>query len=148
MNANLKPSDRGTLMAVINPQSATTAKSTGWVNIGNFPGGLLASVLVGAISSTGTVDAKLEQATDSSGTSAKDITGKSITQLTEAGTDSDKQAEINVLPEELDLANDFDHVRLTVTPATAAALIAATLRGYNARYQPATDATTVDEVVG
>lgn len=147
MNANLKPSDRGTLMAVINPQSATTAKSSGWVSMETLDG-ILATVLVGTIASTGTVDAKIEQATDSSGTSAKDITGKSITQLTEAGTDSDKQAVINVLAEDLDLANNFDHVRLTVTPATAAALIAGTVHGYSARYQPATDATTVDEVVG
>jgi len=147
MTPNVKPNDRATLLAVINPQSATTAKSTGWLAVKDFAA-FLATVIVGAIASTGTVDAKLEQATSAAGADAKDITGKAITQLTEAGTDSNKQVEINLRAEELDINNAFTHFRLTITPATAAALIAATVRGFDARYAPATDATTVDEVFG
>lgn len=147
MTPNVKPSDRATLLAVINPQSATTAKSSGWVAAKTCLS-FLATVLVGAITSTGTVDAKLEQAKDSGGTDAKDVTGKAITQLTEAGTDSNKQVEINLQQADLDINNGFTHFRLTITPATAAALIAGTVRGIDAAYQPATDATTVDEVVG
>lgn len=147
MNVNVKPSDRGTLLGRITPQSATTAKSTAWISMATL-GSALATVMVGTIASTGTVDAKIEQATSAAGAGAKDITGLAITQLTEAGTDSDKDVEINVQPSDLDRANGFTHIRLTITPATAAALIAGTLRGFNSRYQPAADATTVDEVVG
>lgn len=147
MNVNIKPSDRGTLLGRITPQSATTAKSTGWISMATL-GAALATVQVGTIASSGTVDAKIEQATDGSGSNAKDVTGLAITQLTQAGTDSDKEVEINIQPSDLDRANNFTHIRLTITPATAAALIAGTVRGFNARYQPATDATTVDEVVG
>lgn len=147
MNVNIKPSDRGTLLGRITPQSATTAKSSGWIDMSTL-GAALATIQVGTIATNGTVDAKIEQATSAAGAGAKDVTGLAITQLTEAGTDSDKEAEINIQPSDLDRANNFTHIRLTITPATAAALIAGTVRGFNARYQPATDATTVDEVVG
>lgn len=144
-NPNVKPSDRAVLVAVINPQSATTAKSSGWVDMG-LNGSLVADILVGTIASNGTVDAKLEQATTSGGT-PKDVTGKAITQLTQAGTDSDKQARINCQSSDLDVANGYRWVRLTITPATAAALIAGAVYAMDQRYAPA-DASTVDEVVG
>lgn len=147
VNPNVRGADLATLKTVINPQSATTVKTSAWIAAADFAA-FVATVLVGVIASTGTVDAKLQQATDASGTSAKDITGKAITQLTEAGTDSNKQAQIHLKPEELDLANGFTHFALLITPATAAALIAGAVHGVGARYQPATDATTVDEVVG
>lgn len=145
MNPNIKPSDRAVLAAVINPQSATTAKSTGWVHMG-VHGAIVADLLVGALATNATVDAKLEQATSDGGT-PKDVTGKAIVQLTEAGTDANKQVRINCFSEDLDVANGYDWVRLTVTPAVAAALIAAAVYTMDARYTPV-DAATVDEVVG
>lgn len=146
MNPNIKPSDRSTLVGVINPQSATTAKSTAYVDMGKW-GSLKATIMAGAFASSATLDAKLQQATTDGGT-PKDVTGKAITQLTEADTDDDKQAEINLNNDELDTANGYRWVRLTITPATDAVLIAGLLQGFDARHQPATDATTVDEVVG
>lgn len=144
MNPSIIPSERAPLVGVINPQSATTAKSTGWVKVDQS---VLFTLLAGALATDATLDAKLEQAQDSGGTGAKDITGKAITQLTDAGTDDDKQAELNVHQSELDVANGFTHARLTVTPAVAAALIAATARAFDSRYQPAADLASVDEVV-
>ena len=146
-NLNVKPSDRAPLVGVINPQSATTAKSSGYVDMQRFPGGILATVKAGVIATNGTVDAKLEQATTDGGT-PKDVTGKAITQLTEAGTDSNKQVEINCLQEDLDVAGGYRWVRLTITPATAAALIDGEIRGFDAAYGPAADLASVDEVVG
>lgn len=141
----LKPSSRVAVLGQINPQSATTAKSTGWV-LASLYQNFLAIIQVGTIASTGTVDAKIEQATSAAGAGAKDVTGKAITQLTEAGTDSDKQALINFSAPDLDHSNSFVYVRLTITPATAAALISGTLVGFDAKYE--TDhAATVDEVV-
>lgn len=151
MNHNLLPSDRAAVVAAINPASLAAAgtASTGWVSLANYRS-LLAVVMVGAMTATGTLDAKLQQAKDASGTGAKDITGKAITQLTAAGTDDNKQALINVRAEDLDVNNEFTHVRLTVAAATAASLIAGLLLGFDdKRYGSASadDAATVDEIV-
>lgn len=145
---NVKGSDKATVVAILDPvsQSAATV-TTGWVSMATFFQ-LLFILQVGALGSSATVDAKLQQASDSSGTGAKDITGKGITQLTKAGTDDNKQVLINCKQDDLDLANSFTHVRLSVTVATAACLISAVGLGLDARYQPATQKTTVDEVVG
>ena len=144
----LKPSQRAGILGVVTPQSATTVQSTAWVDASLW-GNLLGTVSLGVISATGTVDAKLQQATDNAGAGAKDITGKAITQLTQAGGGSGKQAEINLKPDELDINNGFKYVRLSITPATAAALITGTLLGFDARYGPADtgDAATVVEII-
>jgi len=137
-------SDIVTLLAVINPQSATTAKSTGWLPA-NTHVSYFATVLVGAITSTGTDDIKLEQATDSSGTGVKNIPLSLATQLTDV--DGNKQVVINLRPAHLDLDNAFAYFRLTITPATAASLVCAIVQGLGAHYGPGTNITTVDEVV-
>lgn len=145
---NAKPSARATVAAVLNPVSQAAATvTTGWVSMATYDA-VLALLQVGALGASGTVDAKLQQASDSGGTGAKDITGKAITQLTKAGTDDNKQVAINCRSDELDVAGGFTHVRLSVTVGTAASLISAVILGMDARYQPATAATTVDEVVG
>jgi hypothetical protein len=149
MNPNLKPSQRAGIVGVIDPQSSSTAKTSGWIDAAKF-NNFLAIIQVGVLGASATVDAKIQQATDSSGTGAKDITGKSITQLTKAGTDDSKQVEINLKQDDLDVANSFNYFQLSVTPATAASLISAVVLGFDARYGPASDfdATTVDEIVG
>jgi hypothetical protein len=147
-NPNLKPSQRFALLGVVDPDAYASGAdySTGWVNAGLYES-LCAIILAGTIVSTGKLDAKLEQATSSAGAGAKDVTGKAITQLLESGTDSDKQAIINLKSEELDTNNGFAWVRLTLTSTTAGADAAGLLLGFDARYPPA-HAATVDEVVG
>ena len=146
-NYNVRGSDRIALAATIDPQSATTAKTSDWVSMETYDR-ILALVSVGAISTSGTVDAKLQQAQSSSGTNAKDFSpAKAITQLTEAGTDSNKQAKINCQADELDRAGGFTHVALVITPATAAALIYGEILGINSKIEPVTDLASVDSVV-
>jgi hypothetical protein len=50
---------------------------------------------------------------------------------------------------ELDFANGYSHLRLTLTVATQASLVSAVLLGLDARYSPASDndAASVDEIV-
>lgn len=147
MNSNILPSDRTRVMGVIDPEAtAASTVTTGWVSMASF-NSAMAIIFAGTLGSSATLDAKLEEASDSSGTGAKDITGKAITQLTQAGTDSDKQAVINCFSEDLDSANDFTHIRLSVTVAVATSDVGAVLLGLDARYEPETDATTVDEIV-
>lgn len=145
---SIRPSDRFPLLAKLDPVSQAAATvTTDWVSLADF-NAIMAMLMVGALGASATVDAKLQQATDGTGTGAKDVTGKAITQLTQAGTDSNKQVMINCRAEELDVDGGFTHVRLSVTVATAACLIAAGIFGVDARYAPAADVSTVDEVVG
>lgn len=143
---NNLPSDEVALVGVIDPDAyAANTYTTAWVDMGEY-NAILATVFAGDLGSSATLDAKLEQATDSSGTGAKDISGKAITQLTQAGTDSNKQAMINLRDDELDVANAFTHARLSVTVGTATSDMNATVQGFYARYTPA-NLASVDEVV-
>lgn len=150
MTPNLKPSQRIALVGVIDPDAyAAGTYTTGWIaaaEAANF----MALVSVGDMVSTSTVDAKIQQATSAAGAGAKDVTGKSITQLTQAGTDDNKQVVINIRAEELDLANSFTHFRLSMTVATAASDAAGYVFSLDHRYGPANlrDLASVDEVVG
>jgi hypothetical protein len=149
MQPSLKPSQRVSIVGAIDPQSASTAKTSAWIDATTFHN-YLAAITVGALGASATVDAKIQQATDASGTGAKDVTGKAITQLTKAGTDDNKQVLINLKQEDLDINGAFKFFQLSITPATAASLIQAVVLGVDPRYGAATDndATTVDEVVG
>lgn len=147
MNSNILPSSRVAIMGVIDPDAtAAGTVTTGWVSMSGFANAM-AIVMAGTLGVSATLDAKIQQATDSSGTGAKDITGKAITQLTQAGTDSDKQVVINISENDLDVAGDFTHIRLSMTVGTATSGAGGLLLGFDAAYAPATDATTVDEIV-
>ena len=136
MFPNSKASEMLAVLATIDPASqAAGALSTGWVSVANHLG-FLAMVQTGVLGTAATVDAKLQQALDSSGTGAKDISGKAITQIVKA-TGDNKQALINVKPEELDTVNGFGFVRVTVTVGVAASITSAQLLGVNPRFAPA-----------
>lgn len=149
MNANLLPSDRAAIVGAIDPDvTAAGTVTTGWIAAKDFLT-FMAIIMAGTLGTSATLDAKIEQATDSSGTGAKDVSGKAITQLTQAGTDSDKQAIINLRADELDVANDFTHFRLSMTVATASSDAGAIVLGLDPAYGTASDndAATVDEIV-
>ena len=146
---NAKGSEQVAVVGTIDPDVLTaTAFTSDYVSMADY-GQALGIVMAGTMVSTSTIDAKLLQATDSSGTAAKDITGKAITQLTEAGTDSDKQALINVRSDELDVDNGFTHVALWIDVNTASTDGAGLLLGLDPSYGPASDndLASVDEIV-
>lgn len=149
MFLNAKPSEMLGVVGNIDPDAyAAGTYTTGWISAKLFLA-FMAIVQVGDMVATSTVNAKLEQASDGAGTGAKDIANKAITALTQAGTDDNKQAVINLRPEELDVDNGFTHFRLSMTVAAAASDAAGMVLGYAPARGPATgaDATTVDEVV-
>ena len=124
MLPNAKISEQAAVLATIDPisQGAGTV-TTGWISAANHER-FAALVQTGVMGASGTLDGKLQQATDSSGTGAKDITGKALTQILKAAGDN-KQAVINLRAEELDIANGFSYFRLSLTVGTAASLISA-----------------------
>ncbi len=136
MYPNAKGSELFSVLATIDPASqAVGTLNTGWISAANHLG-FVALVQTGTLGTSATVDVKLQQALDSSGTGAKDISGKAITQIVKASGDN-KQMLINVKPEELDTVNGFGFVRLAVTVGVAASITSAQLLGVNPRYAPA-----------
>ena len=147
MNANILPSDRAPIMGVIDPDAyGAGTVTTAWVSMNDFANAM-AIVSVGTMATNSTLNAKIQQATDSSGTGVKDVTGKAITELTAAGTDSDKQVVINISENDLDIDGDFNHIRLSMTVATAASDSGGVLLGFDAAYAPEDDLSSVDEIV-
>ncbi len=150
---NTLPSESAALLGTIDPDAyAAGAQNSDYIDMGLFDQ-VMAVVLVGTIGTGSTVDAKLQQATTSGGGGVKDISGKAITQLTQAGSDSDKQALINCRADELDIDNDFRFVRLVQTGGTGSPATSvdhsAVLVGFGARYEPASDSdlASVAEIV-
>jgi hypothetical protein len=136
MFPNAKGSELFSVLATIDPASqAVGTATTGWIAAGNHHN-LLALVQTGALGTGATLDAKFQQAQDASGTGAKDLTGKAITQITQAASGSSKQALINLRPDEMDVTNGYAFVRLSVTVGVAASLTAAQVLGVNPRFTP------------
>ena len=136
MYPNAKGSEELSILATFDPISQAAATvTTGWVAVANFHA-FLAVIQTGVMGASATLDAKVQQAQDNIGTGAKDVTGKSITQIVKASGDN-KQALINFKPEDLDNTNNFSHVRLSLTVGTAASVISATLLGMNPRFASA-----------
>ena len=149
------PSERVAVCAVVDPDAYTAAttysRTSGWVDMQEYHTAM-AVVFVGDLGASGTVDAKLQQATSATGAGAKDITSKAITALTTttaASGDSNKQAVIDLLTDELDVANGFRWVRLAIRSQTSTGDLGGIVLGLDPRYGPATnnDASTVDEIV-
>lgn len=145
MNAYL--SEELAVVATIDPDAYGTGTQTSdWIDLSKF-GEVLFIVQAGDIASTGKVDFQVHEATNGSGANAQLLTGKSITQLTQAGTDSDKQALVGVRAEELSAGYRYVAGKLVLTTAGADAAVIA-LAG-DARYKPASDydLASVDEIV-
>lgn len=128
------------------PQTRQAAAHAGaWVLASTYPR-FLFKLKVGAMGSGGVINAKLQQATSAAGAGAKDIDGKAITPLTQAGSDENSRVGINLRTEELDRNGGFKYIRFVVTITVADCLYDAELLGTGGRYIPAS-VTNWDEVV-
>lgn len=146
---NVKATEQVALLGVVSPSSQSAgAATTGWVSVANF-NKFLALIQTGVLGTAATVDAKIQQATDSSGTGAKDVSGATITQIVKATGDT-VQAEINLDAQQLDVNGGFGFIQLSVTVGTAASLTSAVLLGFLPRFAPASDfnAASVAQIVG
>ena len=148
MTSNTKLTENAALLAVLSPASvAASTVLTAWVPAANFHS-FSAMIQTGVLGASATVDAKLRQATDASGTGAKDITGKALVQIVKASGDN-VQAFIEMRSDDLDGNNGFSFVALSLTVGVAASQVSAALLGFNARFMPASDfdAATVVQIV-
>ena len=146
---NCKIAEALAVLGAINPSSqAAGSLTTGWISLANAER-IQGLIQVGTFGASATVDANIQQAQDGTGTGAKAITGKSITQLVAAGGNN-VQATIDLRAEELDAANGFGFVELTITVGTAATETAGLLLASGTRFQPASqfNAASVVQQVG
>lgn len=145
---NQLPSEICAVVAAIDPDAyAANAYSTGWVSLKLFER-FQAIIMAGDLGASATLDAKLTAATSDAGAGAADITGAAITQLTQAGSDSNKQAIINLNTDAL-AGTAYTHFRLTMTVGTQTSDAGALLLGFAPLYSPASDndSSVVDEIV-
>lgn len=143
----MKMSEAVYVVGNIDPDAyAESTVTSGWIDASDFDQ-YMAIVQAGDLGSSATLDAKIEGATDSGGTGAADVTSLAITQLTQAGTDSNKQVVINIEPAALS-AQSFTHFRLSMTVATATSDCGGIVLAMGKRSTASVDATTVDEIVG
>jgi len=148
MNPNSLPTERVALVGNIDPDAYGTGDFiTAYVPMKNFRR-FMAVVQAGTLGSSATLDARLRVATSAAGAGAENVTGSAITQLTQAGTDSDKQAIINFDPV-VYAGTAFTHVALQISVGTASSDAGGLLFGFDCLYPPADDydASTVDEIV-
>ena len=108
---------------------------------------LICILMAGTLGSSATLDYKI-RGTGTAGGVYVDLTGKAITQLTEAGTDSDKQAIIEVTAAEVK-AQGYRYVKDSMTVGTATSDCGAIILGQLKRHVPASgsDLASVDEIV-
>lgn len=147
MDGNLTTTARAALVAAIGPQQAAVGTVTSpWIDMRDW-GSLQALVAVGVFGAGATVDAKIEQATDSNGANAKAVPGLAITQLLAAGGNN-RQAVINVRGPQLDKTG-FRFVRLSVTIGGASTFVAGSVLGFDPRYNRASanQAASVAETI-
>lgn len=109
----------------------------------------LAALKTGAMTANSTVDAKIIAYTSGAGANPTDVTGTTITQLTQAGTDGSKVVLINLNVDKVSRSLKFTHFRVQVVVATAASLLDLSVWGFDPRYDPAADndIAAVDEIV-
>lgn len=138
--------ERNALLTVHYPLTRQVATHVSdWILMQNYHRAFF-EVLVGAMGTNATVDADLQQASSATGTGAKAITGKAITQLTQAGSDANSPVGIELRTEELDVNGGFEYIRFRVIIGVADCAYSATLRGLEPRYA-AVSTTIYDEVV-
>ena len=106
-------------------------------------------VMAGALGTNATLDFQVYQGKTSAMGTPVVITGAAITQLTEAGTDSDKQAVVVVKQADLNEADGYRWIRGTLTVGVATSDAGVVSIGAYPTYGPASDydLASVDEIV-
>ena len=134
---------------VLHPISVTNGAAvyTSYVSLANYHRAFIL-INVGVMQSGATLDAVVYQAVDTAGSGTPKVLSptKAITQLTQAGSDSNSIVGIEIRTEELDVTNGFDCIALAYTVGTAAIIMSIEIWGCVPRYAPA-PVTDWNEVV-
>lgn len=131
--------ERVALLATIDPEAqGASAVITDEIDM-KYWREVMFIVMVGTLGASATVDFSVKGgASTNPGSHATAVTGKAITQLTQAGGDSDKQVLLHITADEL-ADQGLRFIEGTLTVATASCDVAVVAVGSRARYQPAQD---------
>jgi len=131
------------LLAVVTGTANSTPLTTSWVDTKDVHE-LMGIAYFGDMASE-TIDFKIEQATDSSGTGAKDL--KAATQRSASASANDsKQIVISAMSDKLDSNNGFRYVRLRAVTGGATGGAANLAIWARPVYKPATQPASIVEV--
>jgi len=120
-------------IAPITANGAVGAHSTAYVSLADYHRAFVL-LHVGTPGGASTIDVAITQATDTSGTGAKAITGKAITTITAADTEEYVGMELNT--DELDVSAGFCTICATVTVGIATYTYSLYVFGLVSRYEP------------
>jgi hypothetical protein len=149
MASKSRLTERLAVIGTVDPDANTAATyNTDEINMKNFTR-VIFIVMAGALGTSATVDFSVSGgASSNAGSHATAVTGKAITQLTEAGGDSDKQAIVEVTAEEC-AAQGLQYIEGALVVATATSDCAVIVLGEPAHYSnaPDVDLASVAEIV-
>lgn len=148
------PSERVAVVSVIDPADRASGTTTGDAIDMSVHDQVMFIIMVGNIVKGDTIDFKVTECATSGGTYTP-ISGKAITQLTQAGTDHNKQAIINVKASELGTGMRYLKGRLYVAGVTGTGNNGSSVLtlAFKSRFSAAITSTTygdlasVDEIV-
>lgn len=146
--STIRASERVAVIGTIDPDAYTAAAyNTDVIDMQKFER-VLFLVLAGDLGSSATLDFVVKGDAAAGGSFTETVTGKVITQFTQAGTDSDKQAIVEVTAAEA-RAQGFRYLRGTLTIGTATSDAGVVVLGFDPRFNPASryNLATVDEIV-
>ncbi len=146
MSATKRFSDEWAIVGTIDPIDANNADSNSDIIDMSLYSEIAVIAMLGVINASATFDLALYEDDDSAFGSGAAISGKSLTQLTGAGSDGAKQAIIELKAEELSAGARY--VRAQMLNSAHSQLAAVLILG-RAKYQPARDSdlSSVDEIV-
>ncbi|MCZ2112793.1 MAG: hypothetical protein LC131_02900 [Anaerolineae bacterium] len=125
------------VVACIDPDAyGTGAQTSDWIDMSKFER-VAFIVQAGTLGSSATLDFKVQQSKLANGSSPADISGKAITQLTEAGTDSDKQVVVSV--EASELSDGYRYIAGLMTVGVASSDAGVVAVAMNPNYGPVSD---------
>lgn len=146
--STLYASERIAVLGTIDPDAYTAAAyNTDVIDMQNW-GRVLFIIQAGDLGSSATLDFLVKGDSASGGSFTTTVTGKTITQLTQAGSDSDKQVIVEVTAVEAK-AQGFRYLRGTMTVGTATSDAGVIVLGVDPRFSPASnyDLASVDEII-
>lgn len=145
---NQRLSEALAVVDCIDPDAYTTGTQAGDLIDMKYHRRVIFIVMAGTLGSSATIDFKVRGSAASGFTSVVDLTGKAITQLTQASTDSDKQAIVEVTAEEC-AAQSVRYIKGLMTVGTATSDAGVVTLADFSRYSPASelDLASVDEIV-
>lgn len=148
MQPNSKMYERVAVVATIDPDAyGTGAQNTDVIDM-RMIRKVLFVIMAGTLGTDATLAFEVRGDTASNGSFTTKITGKEITTLTETGTDSDKQAIVEVSSEEV-ILQGFRYIRGVATLAAATSDYGVVALGGDTQFMPATeyDLASVAETV-